>query len=574
MKTFVLSLSLLIALCFVNQAFATTASEPISFAWEDYNMNKSVAVGYGWKIFQRAQEGSYDYNSPWVTVLYQNDQTTYTTTQQIMVTGNPGDTITLYWVARCFNNEDESADSNEISKSFVIPQDGFLYNPINFQILGQEAPDLLNIQFEFEDGTLNAPLVIISDLKSFNDKHIKFNTSNMGSSIFNFNVSEMDDYFLWARILAPDADANSVNVKMDSDDPIAWYLNPDSNWNWIRMNLEDTGNPGFPGEAAALFSLEAGDHVLEISSLEANVEVDRINITNDPDWEPSPDPDYIEIEAETAEFIVEPMQIVNTDYIGAPEGVGNAGGGYAEIPFEIVNEGEYIIWGLVMAPSGTDNSFIISINGEEEFNWHIDPPNDLPIWNPIHLPGEEDPSKFYLYEETNILKVIQREDGTLLDKVIITDKDGFDPTIEPTEEILALDVSLEMEAEDAIITAPFVAVEKSGASNGYCVSSPEGESGGNVLFLDFEISITDDYNIWARVLGPDGGANSLYYVLDGVDQINFSFPDDNQWNWKHIEGSSFNLSEGLHKIKFKYRESGPYIDKIIITNDLDFIPQD
>lgn len=437
---------LLIVFFFVPQVYATTASEALTFAWEDVNMNKSQADGYGWKIFQKAEGGSYDYNSPWFTIYYTYNQSTYTTTQQVMVTGNPGDTVTLYWVMRCFNNELESDNSNEISESFVIPQDGFLYYPINFQILNDETePDLFNVPLEVEDGTLTPPLTIVTDLKSFNDKHIKFNVANEGSSVFNFNILETDDFFLWARVLAADVNANSISVKMDSEDSITCYINPDSNWQWIRMNLEDSINPGYPSESAIFFPLNAGDHTLEIASLEANVEIDSINITNDATWEPLSELTYIEIEAETSDLFI-PMQVVDTDYIGVPESSANTDDGYAEVIFNIENDGEYIIFCKVLANNGGNNSFKIQMDGEETFNWHIKYSSEV-HWDVIKSGRDAtnnddytmiDPTSFYLNKGVHTLKVLERERGTLIDKILITNDINFDPTIEPTEEVLGL----------------------------------------------------------------------------------------------------------------------------------------
>ena len=133
-------------------------------------------------------------------------------------------------------------------------------------------------------------------------------------------------------------------------------------------------------------------------------------------------------------------------YIVVPNGSGNAwnssqDAGYAEYEFQISESGDYVIWARVLAPSGSDNSFFITIDGGEFALWDIQPTN-IWVWDQVNDRNGPDPVSYNLKAGRHTLIVKQREDGTKLDKILITNDfeflpNGFgdkNPTILPTLE--------------------------------------------------------------------------------------------------------------------------------------------
>jgi glucose/arabinose dehydrogenase len=143
-----------------------------------------------------------------------------------------------------------------------------------------------------------------------------------------------------------------------------------------------------------------------------------------------------------------------------------------------------------------------------------------------------------------------------------------------------------IEAESGKLFEPFYTIGESSASNGKYVSVRDGyesfdrrpESGR--AYYSFNVPTAGTYKIWGRTYAPNKDRNSFWVRVDNGtwykwNGINIS---DN-WSWDDVHnydaGSTpvtWNLSAGSHTLKIAYREARTGIDRILITNDLNFVP--
>ena len=111
-------------------------------------------------------------------------------------------------------------------------------------------------------------------------------------------------------------------------------------------------------------------------------------------------------------------------YVYVPNGSGT--GGYSAYTFEVTNAGKYIIWGRVLAPSGEDDSFFVSMDGGADSTWDITRSTNW-VWDKVSHRDGADPVVYNLSAGKHTLLIKQREDGSKLDEFIITDDFSFKP---------------------------------------------------------------------------------------------------------------------------------------------------
>lgn len=108
-------------------------------------------------------------------------------------------------------------------------------------------------------------------------------------------------------------------------------------------------------------------------------------------------------------------------------GTNNGNAGRAYYNFSAPNSGDYNIWALVRAPSGSDDSFFFKVDGSQYYEWHIDNTNGFE-WRKLTHSTRRDAVKVPIVATgNNQLEVRQREDGTALKLVYVTEDDDFDP---------------------------------------------------------------------------------------------------------------------------------------------------
>lgn len=96
----------------------------------------------------------------------------------------------------------------------------------------------------------------------------------------------------------------------------------------------------------------------------------------------------------------------------------NAGSGY--FSFDISMSDNYKIYGYVNAPTGSDNSFHIKVDNGNYQEWHI-PETAGFEWREVTNTSNMNPVDFFIPAGNgHMLEAKQREDGTLLSRMVIT----------------------------------------------------------------------------------------------------------------------------------------------------------
>ena len=141
------------------------------------------------------------------------------------------------------------------------------------------------------------------------------------------------------------------------------------------------------------------------------------------------------LEAEGAVAIVAPLEIVHDKnsskgmYVFSADGAGNEynpGPVMATYKVDISQAGAYLLWGRVRATNEKNNSFFVQVNMGLNNLWEVEIGDDW-HWDVVNNREQADPVKFILTEGTHTIKIKLREDGTALDKLLLTNSINFIP---------------------------------------------------------------------------------------------------------------------------------------------------
>ena len=121
-------------------------------------------------------------------------------------------------------------------------------------------------------------------------------------------------------------------------------------------------------------------------------------------------------------------------YIVTPQGSGDNGS--ITLTFCVSSAGNYFIWGRSIAPSGTEDSFILQVDAQPDITWDIFQGGSSTEWKwdmassrgsgSVGFP-DFDPYVVYLDQGIHNITVKRRDPGTKLDKLIITKNPLFLP---------------------------------------------------------------------------------------------------------------------------------------------------
>ena len=78
--------------------------------------------------------------------------------------------------------------------------------------------------------------------------------------------------------------------------------------------------------------------------------------------------------------------------------------------------------------------------------------------------------------------------------------------------------------------------------------------------------------LWVRMYGPNVAANSFFESMDGVAREILSTTGVGAWEW--VAGRAYSLNAGLHDLELAGREAASRADRILLTDDPDFVPGD
>jgi polygalacturonase len=152
-------------------------------------------------------------------------------------------------------------------------------------------------------------------------------------------------------------------------------------------------------------------------------------------------PDTVTVTAEAESgTITAPMQ-VNSDsnasgghYIAVAAGTNSnsaaPSNGSSVIPFNVTGAGTYKLWGRVMAPTNKDDSFWVRVDGGTWVNWNDITSGGSWHWANVTNDASSDaPILVNLAAGAHTISFAYREDGTRLDRVLVTNDLNLVPTL-------------------------------------------------------------------------------------------------------------------------------------------------
>ena len=242
-----------------------------------------------------------------------------------------------------------------------------------------------------------------------------------------------------------------------------------------------------------------------------------------------------------------------------------ANGGLAEYSFNVSQSGTYYVWGRVLGTRGSRNSFYISADNGNDVTWSF-PVSSSWIWNQAF--------SVRLGAGQHTIQIMHREYGAQIDKILITNDAGYNPQgiggNDTSSAELTTTAGIWLEAEDGDLFAPMQRATDADASSGEYISASSGSGG----YAEYSLDIAEpgSYFIWGRVLGTSGGRNSFYISSDDDNDEIWHFPVSTNWDWN--QAASVYLEAGQHILTIKQREYRAQLDRLVITADSGFVPED
>jgi hypothetical protein len=271
-----------------------------------------------------------------------------------------------------------------------------------------------------------------------------------GYAVYTFQVTSAGNYVVWGRVVAPNGQDDSFYASMDGGADSTWDITRSTNWVWDKVNHRDGADP-------VVYNLATGKHTLLIKQREDGAKLDCVVVTKNassapntsvfsgtpsttttssPSSSSSTSTSTATTESVNSEIEAEdgtmggPMERAADNnassgmYVYVPNGSGT--GGYSAYTFEVTKSGKYIIWGRILAPSGKDDSFFVSVDGGSDSTWDITRSTKW-VWDKVSHRDGADPVVYNLSVGKHTLLIKQREDGSKLDEFIITDNLNFKP---------------------------------------------------------------------------------------------------------------------------------------------------
>jgi hypothetical protein len=548
---------------------AAAGAASVNMAWD---ANNPAPDGY--RIFVRSAGQAYNYSNPvWQGTVNQGSLDKLANGQ------------TYYAVVRAFVGASQSGDSNEIE--FKTPVDPVV-PPVNQAPVANAGADqavstgtnvILNGTASLDsDGSIGAFQWTQTGgqtvaLNASGTVQASFAAPNVSrSAVLTFQLKVTDNQGVSAvdtcqvtvvPVAAPDSDADGLS---DADESAIYHTDP---------HKADTDADGVNDGA----EVAAGTDPTK-SNLPANT-------------------DKIWLEAEDGD-VDAPMQIAadskasEETYLWVRQGSGNrwtpaSKAGKVQYTFNLSTSGTYRIWGRVLAPTKSDDSFFVSMDGGAYKVWDIQECSSW-AWDLVNSLKENDPLLFKLSAGTHTLTLMQREDGTKIDRILITSDTQYFPQGhgEGQDEVPSDDdvENTILEAETGTMTLPMAAQRDTSASSGTYLWVPQGSgnwmspsSKAGTVQYSFRLSTSGTYRIWGRILAQTGKDDSFFVSMDGGAYKIWDIQKCTSWAWDLVnsrsEGDpvSFHLSAGTHTLSLMQREDGTKIDKLVITRDATYAPQ-
>jgi hypothetical protein len=147
-------------------------------------------------------------------------------------------------------------------------------------------------------------------------------------------------------------------------------------------------------------------------------------------------------------------------------------------------------------------------------------------------------------------------------------------------------VRLYLEAEGGTVTSPMQNLADAAASGGRYITVAAGNeskatppTNGHAV-IPFTLPIAGTYRFWGRAIAANDGDDSFWVRVDGGAWINWNdIAVGTSWHWDRVTNDaagnavvSLALAAGNHTLTIAYREDGARLDRLLVTNEPDFVP--
>jgi hypothetical protein len=131
-------------------------------------------------------------------------------------------------------------------------------------------------------------MTVGSDVQAYGGQYVSTSVAESGTAQWSFQVPTSGNYYVWARVLAPNSDHDSFYAHANDGAEDIFDDAPQTSPNWQWSVLNGRGGTGIP-EAIdpRIVPLTAGPNTFTFRGREAGSKVDRILITEDPDFVPT-----------------------------------------------------------------------------------------------------------------------------------------------------------------------------------------------------------------------------------------------------------------------------------------------
>ncbi|WP_165440603.1 SdrD B-like domain-containing protein [Rubripirellula amarantea] len=291
---------------------------------------------------------------------------------------------------------------------------------------------VVDLMFEAEDyDWINDPWKVYSSSSASGGEYImapngcgsQYNSPSSHSGVkYSFTVSEAGNYEISGLVRASDSTNDSVWVKVDNQPWVQWHMDvTGSSFQW--QSVTDGWNKDMTS-----FQLQPGQHSMEVRVREDGTKLDKFMVSklststvviDATDFDSKRGDWQVEVDDDGNEFLI------------AENGTGSH---YRDIPrsdelsynFSVDSSGEYQMHALVSALNSNDNSFWISIDDGSWVEWHLDVTGDAWQWQTVTDGAAQNAVSFQLESGDHTLRIKVREDGTKLDKIVITNDSQID----------------------------------------------------------------------------------------------------------------------------------------------------
>lgn len=151
------------------------------------------------------------------------------------------------------------------------------------------TPAFLYLRVEAESATLASPMAISSDVQAFGGQYISTPQGNTGNANWSVEIPKDGSYYVWCRVLARDAAHDTFYAKYNGGAEDT-YDDNGGNWSptWQWTVLNGRGPSGVPLSIdPRMLAFTAGTNTLHFRGGDYDNRVDRIIITDDPNFVPT-----------------------------------------------------------------------------------------------------------------------------------------------------------------------------------------------------------------------------------------------------------------------------------------------